>query len=224
MRTVAVLPVKRFDRAKQRLAGEIAPSSRRLLAEAMLSDVLDALSRARAVADVIVVSAERRARELAAARGMQAVGDPVEEGQSAAAELGLQRARDLGYERALLVPGDCPALEPAEVDALLARPARRPGVAIVPDRHGAGTNALLLAPLDVIRPAFGPGSLDAHVTAAEAAAVPFDVEPVPSLALDIDTRDDLLALRDDVAAGARSAPRATAVLERLTRGVPAASA
>ena len=73
----------------------------------------------------------------------------------------------LGADRALLVPGDCPALDPGEVSALLAHTAP---VVIVPDRHGTGTNALLLAPPDAIAPSFGPGSFARHAALAGAAA------------------------------------------------------
>ena len=41
------------------------------------------------------------------------------------------------------MPGDTPLVQPADLDALLARCERDGiGVAIVPDRHGTGTNAL----------------------------------------------------------------------------------
>ena len=40
---------------------------------------------------------------------------------------------------------------------------------IVPDRHGSGTNALLLDPPTVITPAFGPGSFARHAALAAAA-------------------------------------------------------
>jgi len=43
MRTLAILPVKRFELAKTRLAEQLAAAQRRRLAEAMVSDVLDAL-------------------------------------------------------------------------------------------------------------------------------------------------------------------------------------
>src|SRR3569832_665356 len=103
MSTIAVLPVKRFDEAKQRLGETMRSGTRRALAEAMLIDVLTAL-------------------------------------------------------RALLVPGDCPALDPTEVDdLLLAHPHSEARVTIVPDRHGTGTNALVLCPPDAISPSFGEG-------------------------------------------------------------------
>src|SRR3954471_16293939 len=154
MRTVAILPVKTFGRAKQRL-GRAFPD-RPALAAAMVGDVLDALSEVEALAAVVVVTAEPAAAEAAREAGAQGVHDPAEAGQSAAAALGIAAAR---AERVLLVPGDCPALDPGEVAALLAHTAP---VVIVPDRHGTGTNALLLTPPDVIAPAFGEGSFARH--------------------------------------------------------------
>ena len=62
----------------------------------------------------------------------------------AAAELGIEAAAARGAERVLLVPGDCPALDPKELDALLDKRSPAPSVVVVPDRHGTGTNALLL--------------------------------------------------------------------------------
>ena len=84
----------------------------------------------------------------------------MEAGQSAAVLLGIAAAV---ADRVLLVPGDCPSLDPGEVSALLAR---TEPVVIVPDRHGQGTNALLLTPPDVMAPAFGEGSFARHAALA----------------------------------------------------------
>ena len=73
-------------------------------------------------------------------------------------------------------------------------------VAIVPDRHGTGTNALVLAPPGAIRPAFGEGSCVRHVAAAREAGVPYAVEETPSLALDLDTPADIVAFTRALAA------------------------
>ena len=141
MHAVAILPVKRFDRAKQRLSEALGPETRAALAEAMLRDVLLALARVTGLQRTIVVTGEPRAAALAGFFGAEVAADDRDAGQSAAAGLGLARARSLGAGRALLVPGDCPALDPEEVTALLARHMAAPAVAIVPDRHGTGTNA-----------------------------------------------------------------------------------
>ena len=92
MRTAAVLPVKRFDSAKQRLGEAVGATERRALTAAMLEDVLAALGRVAGLDDVIVVTAEDRAVALATAAGAHVVADRDEAGQSIAAELGLDAA------------------------------------------------------------------------------------------------------------------------------------
>jgi 2-phospho-L-lactate guanylyltransferase len=190
MSTLAILPVKSFKDAKQRLGAGFDPGTRRLLAEAMLADVLVALRRARSIDRVLVVSGDHRAQQIAGAYGAMLL-DEDDRGHNYAAARGVRRALDESIERVLLVPGDCPALSPAEVDDLLARQAEPPYVLIVPDRHGTGTNALLLRPPDALDPSFGPGSRDRHVDDARAAGINHEVVPLPSFALDVDTPEDL---------------------------------
>src|SRR5688572_21717148 len=155
MQTAAVLPIKTFARAKHRLAEAVGAPDRRVLAEAMVGDVLDALSAVPGLDAIVVVTAEPAAAAPARGAGAEVVHDPEEAGQSAAAVLGVAAAVERGCGRVLLVPGDCPALVPGEVARLLEGEAP---VVIVPDRHGTGTNALLLTPPDALAPSFGEGS------------------------------------------------------------------
>jgi 2-phospho-L-lactate guanylyltransferase len=213
MRTAAVLPVKRFDNAKQRLAEAVGGPERRALAAAMVEDVLAALGQVDGLDDVIVVTAEERAAALARSAGAHVVADRVEAGQSLAAEVGVETALERGAERALLVPGDCPALDPGEVTKLLR--SHQQGVVIVSDRHGSGTNALLLTPPLALAPSFGPGSLARHAARAAAGGATVRVAQAPSLELDVDTPGDLAALRAALDERPEAAPRTRAVLERL---------
>lgn len=199
MTATAVLPVKRFGAAKQRLAPGIEGERRRELAAAMLSDVLDAIGEARAVERTIVVSGDPGAVEIAAAAGAEVVPDPEDAGHVEAALAGVERAVAEGAGCVVLLPGDCPLLDPRELDRLLTGIPER-YAAIVPDRHGTGTNALALRPPDAIVPAFGEGSCARHVAAAREAGVPFGVEELPSLGLDLDTPADVVALTRELEA------------------------
>jgi 2-phospho-L-lactate guanylyltransferase len=214
-RTIAILPVKRFEAAKARLGDELSGGTRRALTEAMVTDVVMALRRTKAVDEVLIVTSEPAAEAIGRGYGGSVLHDDVEAGQSAAAQIGIARALELGATRVLLVPGDCPALDPAELTELLERPQVGRGVTIVPDRHGSGTNALLLTPPDVIEPAFGPGSRERHEAAAAAAGVPCTVEQIPTLALDVDTADDLAALRQALAERRGGAAHTRGMLSRL---------
>jgi 2-phospho-L-lactate guanylyltransferase len=217
-RTVAILPVKRFGTAKQRLgAGQgLTEGMRRALTEAMVTDVLIALRRAKGVDEVVVVTGEPAAEALAAGYDASAVvDDPEDAGHSAAALRGIGVALDRGATRVLMVPGDCPALDPKQIDSLLA--GHPEGVVVVPDRHGTGTNALLLSPPDVMAPSFGPGSRERHEELARAAGATVEVVEVPTLGLDVDTVDDLDALRDALERLHGGASHTRGLLARVAR-------
>jgi 2-phospho-L-lactate guanylyltransferase len=83
---------------------------------------------------------------------------------------------------------------------------------IVPDRHGTGTNGLLLTPPDAIAPSFGPGSCERHLALAREAGAVCRIVRSPSLLLDIDTGADLAALRERLSGAHSGAPRTRAVL------------
>src|SRR3954452_23144562 len=203
LRTQAVVPIKSFSEAKQRLADVLAAGSRRSLVQAMFSDVLASLRRCDRLDGIVVVTGDPLADSIARVDRVTELSDDAAAGQSAATQIGIADAIANGFERVLLVPGDTPLLDPAEVDALLDR-TERDGVevAVVPDRHGAGTNALVLAPPDAVKPSFGEGSFERHMAGAREAARSWRAEPVDSLGPDVDTPEDL-ALVWNLVDGAR---------------------
>lgn len=216
MPTLAILPVKSFADAKQRLQTELAPGFRRAIVEAMFSDTLVALRRASAVDQILVVSADHGAQQIAGGYGAHVL-DDEQHGHNVAASLGIGWGLETGVDRTLLVPGDCPLLDPAELDELIARRAGAPSALIIPDRHGTGTNALLLTPPDALDPSFGPDSCARHASLAQAAGVAYEVVDVPSLALDVDTPDDLATLQAELDATRGGAAHTRGMLRQLMR-------
>lgn len=219
MRTAAILPVKSFARAKQRLGESVDEELRLQLAGAMVADVLFALAQTEAIELTIVVTREQPVAQAARSQGAIVLAEQAESGQSAAVTLGVERALAEGIERVLCIPGDCPALDPAELESLLDSSRRPDGageVVIVPDRHGTGTNGLLLRPPDAIAPSFGADSCERHRALANEAGLRCRLEAPSSLLLDIDTGADLTALRERLA-GAQARASST----RLVLGQPA---
>jgi len=216
MRTCAILPVKPFVHAKRRLEAALSRSARRALAEAMFTDVLTALRHVEAIDEIVVVSADPGAQRIAARYGARALDDPAGGGLDEAILRGTSFARELGAAQVLCVAGDTPLLDPLELDALLGMPrAAERYAAIVADRHGTGTNGLLLSPADALPPSYGPGSLERHRGLAQAAGVPMEVAQLASLALDVDTPDDLATLRERLAACRNGAACTRVMLQRL---------
>jgi 2-phospho-L-lactate guanylyltransferase len=206
--------VKSFDAAKQRLADLLGSGSRNALAQAMFGDVLSTLRRVPGLDEIAVVTADAAAESAASGGGVTVLHDSAQSGQSDAALIGIRHALETGCDRAVLVPGDTPLLQPGELASLISGVT---GVVIVPDRHGTGTNALVLSPPDAIEPGFGPGSFARHVAAAEAAGVPHRAEEVPGLVLDVDTPADLAELAAVLEGRHGEAPSTRGALRQLER-------
>ncbi|HEY7255660.1 MAG TPA: 2-phospho-L-lactate guanylyltransferase [Solirubrobacterales bacterium] len=211
MKATAVLPVKRFAEAKRRLAAGMDDDRRRALVAAMLADVLEAVAAARMIERIVIVSDEPATAGPAADVGAELIPDTPAAGHSEAALAGIENALARSARCVVLLPGDCPLLDPRELDRLLTG-VPETYAAIVPDRHGTGTNALVLTPPAAIRPAFGEGSCARHVAAARAAGIPYGVEELASLGLDLDTPADVVALTRELEGRSGRAGRTAKVL------------
>lgn len=218
MRTLAVVPIKTLSAAKQRLAGALATGARQSLAQAMFSDVLASLRRSQRIEAIAVVTADVVATAVAHGERVTVLPDDLQAGQSPAALIGIRYAVAAGYERAVLVPGDTPLLDAVELDELLdVCEDADLAAGIVPDRHGTGTNALVLTPPDAMDPSFGPGSLERHLEIATEVGAARRQIHVPSLAHDVDTPEDLTALADALEGRRTIAPRTRGALRQLER-------
>ena len=137
MRTAAVLPVKSFGRAKQRLGEAVGQPDRAELAAGMVGDVLAALGAVPELDDVVVVTAEPRAAEAAREAGAHVIADPVEAGQSAAAALGVAEAAQRGAGARAARAGGLPGARPARGVGAARRPPGGGGRDRArPPRHG----------------------------------------------------------------------------------------
>ncbi len=183
-----LVPIKRLDTCKQRLAGILDAGQRRSLMLALLEDALAQAFAAERATAVSVVTDDPLAATVANACGARSVSDGgLEWNAGLRHALGLLRPAPDGV---LFLSADLPTIVAADVDAMIeACPAR--GVAIG-CAHDEGTNALALRPAAAIVPAFGsPRSSSVHAALACAAGVPFVLVDRPGLALDLDTPDDL---------------------------------
>ena len=192
MRTIAIVPIKALTATKTRLAAALAPPDRAALTLRVLGGVLAALDTPAITARLVVTpdAAVLRAAHEAGATGLRQEGEGLNEGLAQ----GRAWALAAGAGTILIVLGDLPLLARDNVTALLAL-ADRPQVAVfAPDRHGTGTNALLLRPPDALPFAFGPDSLARHRAAAWARGLPSRAYDAPGTALDLDTPADLAEL------------------------------
>jgi 2-phospho-L-lactate guanylyltransferase len=213
LHTTAIVPVKGLSAANARLNGTLSEGERTRLAEALFIDLLVKLPRSRCIDDILVVTADPSVARQTRWFGHKVLVQTGDEGHAEAAAAGARAAMADGAQRVAMLPVDCPTLDTDELDAHLGRSPRT--ALIVPDRHGTGTNALMLNPPDLFLPAFGPDSCARHVTRARATGQSFALEQVESLAIDLDTPEDMSLLRDRLLLHPQPAPRTAKVLWQL---------
>ena len=194
-RTWALVPIRGLETAKTRLGEDLDPEERVALVTTLLRRTLAATRDARGISGTIVVTMDADAAGVA--KELRAIG-LVERapGLNQAIEAARSVAVARGATAVLVLPADLPSVSAEAIDAFLGSAAELAGapgiVAIVPDRHGLGTNALLVSPPGAIDPAFGEGSRAAHAARAASARVAW-LELDGPLSLDLDTPADLLA-------------------------------
>lgn len=181
-----VVPVKRLSVAKSRLTGAAA-AHRAALALAFAADTVSAALRTASVAGVVAVTDDPDVADLLGLLGALVVTDEPDAGLNPALVhgVGVAAARHPGAGVGAL-SGDLPALRPADLARALGR-ARGHGCAVVADARGDGTTAYLAARAADFDPAFGPGSLRAHV----ARGAHLVDGGLASLRRDVDTPEDL---------------------------------
>lgn len=193
----AVVPLKRLEQAKARLANVLSADERRALMLAMARDVLTTLSRSQMLAGILLVSRTPEADALAQSFGTERFAEsPNADLSGSLTQAGDYLKRQFAAGGVMVVPADVPLITPAEVDALLAQhtAAGPAAVTVVPDNDNLGTNCLLCSPPNCIDYLFDGRSFRPHLEAAERRGITPRVAPSTGFALDIDTPQDLRAL------------------------------
>lgn len=182
----AVLPVKDFANAKQRLAEFLNRQERRRLAEKMLEDVLTALVETPALAGVLVVTRDPAAKQIAKTYGARVLIESRNQGQSVAVTRAAAALAAENITGLLSVPGDIPLITSAEISTVLGSHGQAPAMTIVPAWDRRGSNCILCSPPDLIPFRFGLDSFKPHLRAATELGIEPVITPLPGIGLDID--------------------------------------
>lgn len=193
----AVVPVKRFARAKTRLAATLGVAERAALAEAMFNDLLELLASVGTLAGIVVVTADPSAAMIAAGSGAIVLPDEDEAGTNPAVARGLDWLAGRGAAGALVLPADIPFARRAEIERALAL-LHEARVVLVPAARDGGTNILGLAPPSAMTPAYGPDSCARHMALARAAGLKPRLLSLAGAGRDVDVADDLACLPEAI--------------------------
>ena len=194
MKVSALIPVKGFGNAKQRLSPLLDAADREVFAEVMFRDVLKQVLRARGLVETYVVTGDNKVAEIAASLGAQLIREKAEKGETDAVDFARGELKQLGREAVLIIPGDMPLVRSADIEEVLAQipdGAGFPFALLVPSHDRMGTNALLLAPPDIIKLRFGYDSFTYHMSQVSAQGLPLRFIENERIALDIDEPKDL---------------------------------
>ncbi len=194
MNVVALMPVKGFRNAKQRLSSLLGGAARELLAETMFRDILRQVRLARGLVGTFVVTGDDKVAAIAAMAGAEVIRESAENGETSAVDFARLGLKSAGSEAVLILPGDMPLVRAADIEQLLAKVpdgARAPFALLVPSHDRLGTNALLLAPPDIIQLRFGYDSFTFHSAQVTGQGLPLRYFENDNIALDIDEPQDL---------------------------------
>jgi len=191
----AIVPVKPLRRGKSRLAGMLTEDERTALNQELLERTLKILSGLKELSQVLVVSRDPHALTIARNHGAKTVQEDGQPHLNTALARATVMAQVQSTHGILVLPADLPLLTADDVLALIDRTAKPPVVVIAPDRHGKGTNALLMVPPGQIEYDFGEGSFERHCERVKKSGARLEIVNLPSLGLDLDLPEDLELVR-----------------------------
>ena len=191
----ALVPVKNLSASKSRLSKVLSPGQREKLSAFMLQRVLQVLQETGRFDSIFVVTKDMRVAQIGQNYDADVIWEPESADENLALGYATEICHSLGVETLLVLPADIPLLNDQDLGAMLSGTTQQPKVALCPSKEGLGTNALLRTPPDAIPVRFGPDSFSLHLREAQTKKIPCEVHRLPRMAFDIDTPEDLFALK-----------------------------
>src|SRR5215467_10225229 len=144
MKVTALIPMKGFRNAKQRLSPLLHAGERERLAEVMFRDVVKQTVQAQGLVETVVVTGDDKVAQTAATLGARIMREVAENGETGAVDFARQELQRIGREAVLIMPGDMPLIRAADIEQVLAqvpKGASAPFALLVPSHDRMGTNA-----------------------------------------------------------------------------------
>lgn len=192
----AVIPVKQLQGAKRRLSPAVPSHLLEGLVLAMFEDVLTAISDARGLAGVVVVTVDARAARLAEAYGARILTTGACGGHTAAVAAAARTLVGEGIGGMMQLPADIPLVTSEEISQVLAAHRRSPSFTIVPSHDDYGSNTVVVSPPAAVPLTFGDDSFFPHLETAERYGIAPLVCRMSGISRDIDNPQDLQAFAD----------------------------
>jgi 2-phospho-L-lactate/phosphoenolpyruvate guanylyltransferase len=195
MKTFAIVPVKRFENAKMRLSSMLDIDDRMRLSSLMLDHTLEVLASIPSLRQVVVVSEDNCAREMAEMHGAKFLREQKESGVNSAVALANSYCIKEEADSTLVIPHDLPLLDGVEISRACALAKNESKCVIIcPSFRYDGTNMLLRKPPYVISTFYDSDSYNMHVKSAIELGIPVKLFFAATVMHDVDTPEDARTL------------------------------
>ena len=189
MKTVAIIPVKSFSKAKTRLT--ISSEKTVDICKLMLGEVLQTISTSKKIDNTIIVSHDQSAFDIGKKFSVIEVFDELESGVNNAITLADEYISDSEFDTSIILPQDIPFFNSSDLDNLFSFFQRKNSIIVVPSRQFNGTNSLIRNPSRVMTTRYDEGTYKSHLDEAKCNNVDFSLVLIRRLMLDIDSQDDI---------------------------------
>jgi len=186
-----LIPCKRLELAKLRLAPVLSALERRGLAEAMLSDVLEVAMTTQSIQGVMVVSSDPTVAKIAQKFGAKFFSRHSDTDLSFALTVARDFLQSTAVKGIMTISADLPRLSSNDINRVQASLGGQPGVSLAPATKDLGTNLIATSPASAIPYMFGKGSFLRHRKAARIRGFEPAIIRTPGLGFDIDQPEDL---------------------------------
>lgn len=191
MKIFAIVPVKKFEKGKSRLASLLDIRTRVELGGLLLDSTLRTLKNATTISNTIVVSSDTYAKTIAKTYGATFLDEGKDTGVNNAVALANDHCIQADADATIVVPQDLPLALSEDIDTICnAAKNWHKCLIICPSARYDGSNALLRRPPKLIESYYDDNSFDKHINAASSAGAKIKIILLHRIMRDLDTVED----------------------------------
>lgn len=195
MKTFALIPVKRFECSKSRLARVLSIDERIKLSELLLVNTIRVLTKSSAISEIVVISSDEVAMDIAKRNNTKFLREAKDRGVNAAIAIADNYSSEKGAEATIVIPQDLPLIMAADVDMICSKAeALERCLVVCPSVRYDGSNALLRKPSRLLETHYDQDSFNAHIRAARQVGIPIKIFLSKRIMVDLDTTEDIKIL------------------------------
>lgn len=192
MKIFAIVPVKRLENGKSRLATFLSSTERIKLCELLLKDTLSTLKKTSRISEVIVVSSDVQAEKIAKRYDAKFLKEDKDSGVNEAVAFADRYCSEARATATLVIPQDLPLLLPEDIDRICeSAEGYEKCLVICPSLRYDGSNALLRKPSLLLQTHYENNSYQTHLKLARDIGANVNVILSRRIMTDLDTVEDV---------------------------------